>query len=109
MFVGGNTARLIELAKTEKDPELRRTAVRNLGIMGSKQTGTALVEIYNSDKTPEIRRTVITGLFQQNNADALLDLARKEQDVAMKREIFSKLSLMNNPAVTKYMMEILSK
>jgi HEAT repeat protein len=110
MFVGGNTTRLIDLAKTEKDPELRRTAVRNLGIMGSKQTGAALVEIYNTDKTPDIRKAVITGLFQQDNADALIELARKEQDVAMKKEIISKLSLMsNNPAVTKYMMEILNK
>jgi HEAT repeat protein len=109
MFVGGNTTRLIELAKTEKDPELRRTAVRNLGIMGSKQTGAALVEIYNTDKTPDIRKAVITGLFQQDNADALIDLARKEQDVAMKKEIVSKLSLMNHPNVTKYMMEILNK
>ena len=111
MFVGGNTTRLIELAKTEKDPELRRTAVRNLGIMGSKQTGAALVEIYNTDKSPDIRKAVITGLFQQNNATALIDLARKEQDVEMKKEIVSKLSLMgnSNPEVMKYMMELLNK
>jgi HEAT repeat protein len=111
MFVGGNVTRLIELAKTEKDPELRRTAVRNLGIMGSKETGAALVEIYNTDKTPDIRKAVITGLFQQNNATALIDLARKEQDVEMKKEIVSKLSLMghDNPEVMKYMMELLNK
>ena len=50
MFIGGNVTRLIELAKTEQNPELRRTAVRNLGVMGSKRTGDALVEIYNTDK-----------------------------------------------------------
>jgi HEAT repeat protein len=111
MFVGGNTSRLIELAKTEKDVELRRTAVRNLGIMGSKRSGDALVEIYNSDKTPEIRQAVITGLFQQDNSNALIDLARKEQDVTMKKEIVQKLSLMskNNPAVMQFMMELLNK
>jgi HEAT repeat protein len=111
MFVGGNTARLIELAKTERDVELRRTAVRNLAIMGSKRSGDALLEIYNSDKAPEIRQAVITGLFQQDNANALIDLARKEQDVAMKKDIVQKLSLMskNNPAVMQYMMELLNK
>ena len=58
--------RMIELAKTEKNPELRRVAVRNLGVMGSTRTGDALVEIYGSDK--ERRRsasTVINALFQQ--------------------------------------------
>lgn len=111
MFVGGNATRLIDLAKTEKDPELRRTAVRNLGIMGSKQAGAALVEIYNTDKAPEIRKAAVTGLFQQNNATALIDLARKEQDAEMKKDIVSKLSLMgrDNPEVMKYMMELLNK
>jgi HEAT repeat protein len=111
MFVGGNADRLIELAKTEKDLELRRTAVRNLGVMGSKRSGDALVQIYNSDKTPEIRAAAINGLFVQNNAKALIDLARKEQDVAMKKDIVQKLSLMgkNNPEVMQYMMELLNK
>ena len=96
MFVGGDADRLIELAKTEKNPELRRTAIRNLGIMGSKKTGEALVQIYNTDKDPEIRRTVINGLFVQGNASALVDLARKESDPAMKKEIVSKLSVMGS-------------
>ncbi len=109
MFVGGNATRLIELAKTEKNPELRRTAVRNLGIMGSKRASDALVEIYNSDKDPEIRRAVINGLFQQGNATALVDLARKEPDAVMKKEIVSKLSVMGkNPVVTQFMMELLN-
>ena len=109
MFVGGNATRLIELAKTEKQPELRRTAVRNLGVMDSRRTSDALVEIYNTDKDPEIRKTVINGLFQQNNAAALVALARKEQDNDMKRDIVQKLSVMGrNPVATAYMMELLN-
>ena len=72
MFVGGNAERLIQLAKTESDPELRRVAVRNLGLMGSKRTGDALVEIYTTDKDPEIRKAVVQGLFIQNNAESLV-------------------------------------
>jgi hypothetical protein len=34
MFIGGNATRLVELARTEPNPELRLSAVRNLGIMG---------------------------------------------------------------------------
>jgi len=111
MFVGGNVERLIDLAKTEKNPELRRAAVRNLGIMGSKRATEALVEIYNTDKDPEIRRAVVNGLFVQGSATALVDLARKEQDPAMKKEIVSKLSVMGSkdPVVMQFMMELLSK
>src|SRR5206468_12979226 len=35
MFVGGNADKLIEHAKSEKDPSLRRTPVRNPGLSGS--------------------------------------------------------------------------
>ena len=109
MFVGGNVTRLLELAKTEKDPELRRTAVRNLGVMDSKRTSDALVEIYNSEKDPAIRKAVIQGLFQQSNATALVDLARKEQDLSMKKDIVQKLSVMGgNPVATAYMLELLN-
>jgi HEAT repeat protein len=110
MFVGGNETRLIELAKAEKNPELRRTAIRNLGIMGSGRASAALMEIYIADKDPEIRRAVINGLFQQGNANALVDLGRKEQDPGLKKDIVSKLSVMGSkdPAVMQFMMELLN-
>ena len=84
--------------------------IRNLGIMGSKKTGDALVQIYGTDKDPAVRRTVLDGLFVQGNAAALVDLARKEQDQTMKKEIVSKLSVMGSkdPAVMQYMMELLN-
>jgi hypothetical protein len=52
---------------------------------------------------------VIQGLFQQSNATALVNLARKEQDPSMKKDIVQKLSVMGgNPAATAYMIEILN-
>lgn len=107
MFVGGNAERLIELAKTEQDPELRRTAVRNLGLIRSQRTGDALTGIYAADKDVEIRKAVIQALFVQNNARALVDLARKETDPAMKKEIVRKLSVMRAKEATDYLLEIL--
>ena len=99
-----------ELANTEKNPERRRTALRNHGVMGSKKTGDALVQIYTTDKDPEVRKSVIEGLFVQGNASGLVDLARKEPDATMKKEIVSKLSVMGSkdPLVMQYMMEILN-
>jgi HEAT repeat protein len=110
MFVGGNSARLIELAKGEQNPELRLLAVRNLGVMDSKRTSDALVEIYNSDKNnADIRKAVINALFIQGNAEGLVALARKESDPAMKKEMVQKLSLMHSKAATDYLLEILNK
>jgi HEAT repeat protein len=109
MFVGGNATRLIELAKTESDPELRRIAVRNLGLLGSKRTADALVEIYGADKDPEIKKSVVQALFIQNNAESLVALARKESDLQLKKEIVSKLTLMRSKAAMDYLTELIDK
>lgn len=109
MFVGGNATRLIELAKSESNPELRRTAVRNLGLMRPAATGAALIEIYGAQSAPELKRAVIQGLFVQNNAEALVALARRESDRAMKLELVQKLSLMKSKAAQDYLMEVLRK
>lgn len=107
MFVGGDSDRLIELAKSEKEPELRRTAIRNLGLMKRPGTAEALISIYNGDQTPEVRKAVINALFIQNNAAALVALARAEKSVDMKKEIVSKLSVMKSKEATDYLMELL--
>lgn len=109
MFVGGSADRMIDLAKSEKNPELRREAVRSLGLMGSKKTGDALVQIYSTDRDLEIRKGVVNALFLQENATALVALARKEDDINLKKEIVQKLALMHSEAATAYMMELIGK
>ena len=108
MFVGGDVARLTQLAKSEQNQELRLLAVRNLGVMGSKRTGDTLVEIYNGDKDPAVKRAALNGLFVSDNAEGLVALARKESDPAMKKEIVSKLSNMRSKVAIDYLLEILN-
>ena len=107
MFVGGESDKLIELAKTEKDPELRKTAIRNLGLMKRPGTTEALTGIYASDASPDVRKAVVNALFIQNNASALVSLARAEKNAEMKKEIVSKLSVMKSKEATDYLMELL--
>ncbi|PYQ99266.1 MAG: hypothetical protein DMF97_11360 [Acidobacteria bacterium] len=108
MFIGGNAEKLIDLARNEKDPQLRRVAVRNLGLMGSARTGDAIKAIYQSDSTPEIRREAINALFLQNNGRVMVELARAEKDPAMKKEMVKKMSAMSrSKEVTDYLLELL--
>ena len=108
MFVGGNAEKLIDLARNEKEPQLRRVAVRNLGLMGSSRTGDAIKAIYQSDSTPEIRREAINALFLQNNGRVMVELARAEKDPAMKKEMVMKMSVMSrSKKVTDYLLELL--
>jgi HEAT repeat protein len=109
LFNGGSLTRLTELARREQNPELRMLAVRHLGMMDSRRTGDVMVEIYNSDKDVEIRKAIISGLGNSNNAEALVALARKESDPAMKKLMVSRLSNMRSKVATDYLLEILNK
>ena len=107
MFVGGDADKLIELAKGEKDPDLRKTAIRNLGLMKRAGTSEALTSIYASDSSTDVRKAVVEALFLQNNATALVTLARAERNAEMKKAIVSRLSLMKSKEATDYLMELL--
>lgn len=109
MQAGGSVDRLIELAKSEQNPELRRDVVRILGATRSSRTGDVLVQIYSSDTNLDVRKSVVNALFTQDNATALVALARKEQDANMKKEIVSRLVNMRSKIATDYMIELLGK
>ena len=108
-FMSGNVEKTAEAARTEKDSELQRFAIRNLGMMNRPGSGAseALVSIYKSDTQTENRRAVINAIFMQHNAKALIDLARAEKDPSLKKELVSKLSVMKEPEATDYMLELL--
>ena len=108
MQVGGNTTRMIEIAKTEKDPELRRIAVRNLGVMGAegrrRRAGRDLraPRRMSPFAAPSSTRSSRRATPRRSSA-----LARKEPDFTMKKEMVQRLSTMDNKVARDYMLELL--
>jgi hypothetical protein len=107
MFIGGNSEKLYDIARNESNEDLKLEAIKNLGLLGGERTGQMLVTLYNSDTRPELRHTVINSLFIQGNARALVDLARKERDPELKKQIITKLGLMQSKEAADYLMEYL--
>lgn len=100
---------LSEIAKTEQDPELRRKAIRNLGVSGGAAVAPALVATYQNSPDPESKKAALDGLFLSGDAHDLIALARAEKNPELKQAIVSKLSIMRSKEATDYMMEILNK
>jgi HEAT repeat protein len=107
MFLTGNSDKLADVARNEKDPSLRAAAIKSLGLMGGNGKSDVLVAIFKSDPNPEVRHAVLNALFLQGNGKALVELARSEKDPSVKKEIVSKMALVQSKDVTDYMMEIL--
>jgi hypothetical protein len=104
---GANSDKLLEVAKTEKDATLRRTAIRELGGQRAGASGEALAALYGSEQDTQVKRTIVETLYSQRNAKGLVVLARAEKDPQMKRDIVRYLTNMKSPEATDYLMEIL--
>lgn len=108
-FLAGDSGRLVKAAQGEKDTELRRAAIRNLGLIRSEDSGKALQEIYSKDPDRSVKEEVLNAYFLQGNAKALVAIARSEKDRELRKVTVSKLSLMNSKEGNDYLMELLQK
>ncbi len=77
-------------------------------MMGGKASGDTLAELYGAETDVNIKKTIIQALGMQDNAIALVAIARKEQDSVLKRDIVNRLSHSRSKVATDYMLEILS-
>ncbi len=105
--VAGGFEKLNELVRTEKDPELKRSAIRSLGMMPTERTGDFLKTIYTSDSNLDVRREIINLIGAHNGVTTLVELARAEKDPTLKREIVQRLSSMKSKEATDYLLELL--
>lgn len=103
------TEMIAAIAATEQDPELRRRAVRNLGISGGMDLAPKLISIYQHNSDPDTKKAAVEGLFLAGDAHDLVVLAKAEKDSALKQKIVQQLSIMHSPEATAYMVEILNK
>lgn len=105
----GAIDQLSQIVKTEQDPTVRQRAIRALGNQKSDRTSAMLTDLYASgDK--DTKTAVITALGNQNNADALIALAKKETDrdlrYQMARELLSQAQR-GNKAAADYLADII--
>jgi tetratricopeptide (TPR) repeat protein len=100
-------ALLTEMATAKGDPEMQRAAVQTLALSRGKDAGATLAEVYRESTDVGVKRAAINGLFLIHDAPRLVELARGEKDLSMKRDIVAQLSLMNDSAAIDYMAELL--
>ncbi len=103
----GGQSELVDMAKSEKDPNVRMVVIRSLGMTG--KTTDVLATMYSAETDAGIRKEIVKSMFMQQNAKGLIDLARKETNPEMKKDLVQKLSMMRSKEATDYMMEVLNK
>jgi hypothetical protein len=97
------------IASSEQDPDLRHKAIRNLGVSGGSAAVPSLLAIYSKSNDEESKKAAIDALFVAGDAHDLVALARSEKEPAARKNIVSKLAVMQSKEATDYMLELLNK
>ena len=96
-MVSGDKARVLNAAKTEKDPALRSTAVRLLGVMG----GTAeLGQMYATATSADEKKDILQALFVGGATEQVAAAARGEKDKEVRLVAVRNLGLMGRKSET---------
>jgi tetratricopeptide (TPR) repeat protein len=100
---------LTSVAKGSSDPDLQFEALRYLQMLGGAADKKLLSDIYFASNDRDMKGRLVDALFIQGDARALVDMARKETDPAMRKRIVERLSRMKSKDATDYLMELINK
>jgi HEAT repeats len=90
-MVSGSKGTLFDLAKSEKDPALRKEAIKQLALTGGQDE---LWQLYQSEKDTENKKAILQSMFLTGNSSKLADLAKTEKDPALRVAAIKSLGLM---------------
>jgi hypothetical protein len=98
---------LHDAALGKLDPQLQGEAIRSIAVFQGKRANDTLAEAYRTTTDPKIKKSIISAMFITKDAPRMVEMARNEKDLELKRTIVSQLALMNDKAATDYMLELL--
>jgi hypothetical protein len=107
MGSNGNTEKLTEVARTDKDPKVRIAAIRVLRSYRAVNMQDTMVSLYASEQDPQVKRNIVMQLAGERAAKALVDIYHKETDPKLKLEIVTRLRDMHTPEANELFLEIL--
>jgi HEAT repeat protein len=98
-----------QILQNESSGVLRQAAVRSLGNADAGRASAILSAQYDKEKDTAVRQGILRAFANQDNAKALIAVARKETDAELKKCAVRQLSNMDSKEATDYLMEILNK
>ncbi|HEX9984948.1 MAG TPA: HEAT repeat domain-containing protein, partial [Thermoanaerobaculia bacterium] len=102
-MISGDRDRLLALARSESNPELRGDAVNQLGILGAQG---ALADLYGSESDVKIRKQIIRAMFIGGSADKLTEIARNEKVLDLRLAAIKNLGLLGGAKSSQSLLAI---
>jgi len=98
---------LRDAALGKLDPQIQSEAIQSMAVFEGPKANDTLAEVYRTTTDPKIKKSIINAMFITKDAPRMVEMAKNEKDLELKRQLVQQLALMNDPAATNYMMELL--
>jgi hypothetical protein len=105
-MLAGDQEHLFAAAKNEKDGDLRREAIRQLGLV---KGDSELEQLYQSETSVDLRREILQAFFLAGDTGKLLEAAQKENNVDLRRAAVRNLGLAGGENAGNALQTIYSK
>jgi hypothetical protein len=92
LMISHDKDHLLQIAKTDKSPQLRMEAISMLGADGAQAE---VWQIYQSETSPDVKQQLLHSLIASNASDRLLEVAKTEKDAKLRRTAIQALGSMN--------------
>ena len=93
---------LLQIAKSEKDPSVKATAILTAGQAGGPEVKEQLRLLYKQVGM-DAKRSIILGLFSARAEDELIRIADEEKDPQLRAEALMRLRLLGTPRAKAYL------
>ena len=93
---------LLQIVQSESDSGLREVAIVTLGEAGGREQ---LQRMYRR-ASPDVKGPIIRGLFNARADDELIQIAERESDPAIRRDVLVRLRLLGTPKAKAYLEKI---
>jgi HEAT repeat protein len=85
---------LVDIAKSNPNPDVQKHAIRNLGLFGGQESQQTLVDIYSTSQSMEARKAVLQALMLSGDKAKVYEVATKETTPELRREAIQQLGVM---------------
>lgn len=85
----GDRERLLNAAKSESAPELRREAIQ---LLGNMRADAELLQVWQSETNADYKRDILRAMRGAGNTDKLIEIAKSEKDAKLRAEAIRSLN-----------------
>jgi nucleotide-binding universal stress UspA family protein len=94
LVAGQMKDRLLQIARSEKDPDLRVQVVHMLPAFAAQPE---MWQLYQAETVPEVKKQILHAMAATGNSDKLLEVARTDKDPGVRRSAIQDLTMHQAP------------